>query len=1707
MKKALHFTAAKSQWLFILMIFVALSGHGQGHETFDNHSLSGTIYVDGSFVGNDGITWNYVHVTGEQVFPIDGKGIILRRSAIPSAVYSDLIPGGIGDFSVQLRKAFTSAGDRQVELFVNGVSKGTSLTFGGASGADDTVHDFVVSNINIPGDIVIEVRHITGGSNNRQLTIDNIVWTGFGDGSNLPPAISNIVQTPAADITSSATVSVSADVTAAEGTVELVELRWGTALGEYPNTILMTSAGGDTYTTVSDIPAQADKTTVYYVIYAEDDEGASSTSTVKSYTVFDPAIHVLPYSEHFEGFISAETLPDDWFLSNTTYGGDWGTGVGAGLRGNANVLGFQHTAATGLFTASLTLVNNTGATLEELYVAYKGMVERVGEGRSPEWTVRLNGSVVEELFYSTVDGINKDIFTQITGLSIAENEAFTISWSSERGEESGASKQIGISNVYIGTEEMPPTVAAPGFSPTGGIFFNPVAVTIATTTEDATIQYSTDSADGPWTSYSGTPITVEESTTIWAYATAEDFSDSPVSQATYTFPEIIEVATLAALRDMDVDDTYYIYTGEAVIVAMDDFRNRKFIQDETAAILIDDQPNVITTAYALYDVVTDVVGKLDLFHNMLRFQPALNTEPATQNTPVSPALYALDDVTPVDQARLLQFEEVSFSGVAPGQVFANGTNYTITDGDVTFILRTDFWNVDYIGTEIPDTPVNVNGVIVQYQDDLQIIPRFQGDIELLEIPDEPGNIMLSSSNLASFREVYAGNFSDVQFYYVEATDIESDLTIHAPAPFKVSFDCTEGFSESLVLEEAAGSIDETKIFVRAYPTSAGSFGNNIVHESGLIAKNLGVSVTGTISQIPSGYYSTATGTGEALMAALHSIITDHTVLGYESIWGHFESTDATFNGKVWDVFSYKECEEPPYTYTFFVDQQTGETVPDEEGHVYNREHLWPQSWWSGSDPLPMVTDIHHVYPADRWVNMRKSNYPFGEITAPTWTSEAGNMIGNNSFGSTYSGMVFEPVDELKGDFARTYFYMATRYMDQLPAWSTNAMAEIVLNGTVFPGFEPWFIELLLTWHANDPVSQKEIERNNAIYDLQNNRNPFIDHPEFAALIWGDVPQIPSGELCNLDFELWFNTLPYCWYGSKSNIGQANVNRYDENPHSGDYAVQLINPGETHQRFTTHAVTVEAETVYTITFWVKGAGEVRTGLFDDRGTGFGYAPYNDYIEVSGDSWSEHAQTITAFNTTDIAEFVFSVRNTDASGDHIQLDHVSITGMLPPPVPLLDTDPATLSGLSYFIGEGPSEEQGFLLSGENLDGSDVVITAPDGFEISQYGMAFGGMVTLSAYDGMSAEIFVRLQAGLAAGSYSGQADIAGGGADATMVQVNGTVSAPTEPFSIPYFNAFRTTQDNDTAEEQGFVISNAQNEQGAGGYLRIFPDGYLETPAIDFGLYDHLAFFFDATTYGGSLGQTLSLKITSDGGVNYDVISSWTIAGSYVTYETLIDLTGFAKSANANIKVEMTGGGGSSRLRDLYIQASVAPVPDDLNIADEGDVVIHDMQCFFALGSIYVAGAQYAFSVVQGGEVILAAGEQISLLPGTKVYSGGYLHAFISHDDPCMRPFVIAEESKEQEVITGTEAVVHEAAGLAIKLYPNPTWGEFNLEVVAQPDDSDLYLEVFSQIGDRVLNKVLPADRLHTFNLDNYPAGIYLVRVAQGTNVSVERLIVR
>lgn len=251
------------------------------------------------------------------------------------------------------------------------------------------------------------------------------------------------------------------------------------------------------------------------------------------------------------------------------------------------------------------------------------------------------------------------------------------------------------------------------------------------------------------------------------------------------------------------------------------------------------------------------------------------------------------------------------------------------------------------------------------------------------------------------------------------------------------------------------------------------------------------------SQIPPNYYDNAIGLRQdAMKLALHNIIKGHTSVSYASLKDTYhEITDKKPNGKVWDMYSDIPGGTPPYEYSFISADKCGNYAV--EGDCYNREHSFPQSWFNSNSP--MQSDLFHVYPTDGKVNGWRSSYPFGEVSNPSVTTQNGSKKGPNTT-SGYSGIVFEPIDAYKGDFARTYFYMATRYYTEDGSWSNNDMT----NGAE-P--KPWALNMLYQWHLQDTVSQKEIDRNNAVYGIQNNRNPFIDHPEWVDSIWFDDTSI------------------------------------------------------------------------------------------------------------------------------------------------------------------------------------------------------------------------------------------------------------------------------------------------------------------------------------------------------------------------------------------------------------------------------------------------------------------------------------------------------------------------------------------------------------------------------------------------------------------------
>jgi|GEM_PF-329622 len=365
-----------------------------------------------------------------------------------------------------------------------------------------------------------------------------------------------------------------------------------------------------------------------------------------------------------------------------------------------------------------------------------------------------------------------------------------------------------------------------------------------------------------------------------------------------------------------------------------------------------------------------------------------------------------------------------------------------------------------------------------------------------------GTFDVSFSQLPDFKGVYLEHYSDVQFYYVNGSELTQNLEISAEGPFRISLHCHEDFGNSLSLVPANGTITSTRIYVRFFPETNGASQGTISHQAGSVGPIIiSLSGQGIESTIPAGYYNNAYGIGSTLKTQLFHIINNHQTQTYSSLWGHFEQTDATFSGQVWDMYSDTPCYEPPYVFTFVEDQDTG-SGGNIEGDVFNREHSMPNSWFGGQI-YPMYSDLFHLWPVDKLVNNRRGSYPYGEVNNYTWISQNGGKLGPNVAGG-YNGTAFEPIDAYKGDIARGFLYMVTRYEDQIETWTFNESGQAILDNNRYPGIEPWAMEMLMQWHQDDPVSQKEILRNQAIFDIQGNRNPFIDHPELVDRIWGDT---------------------------------------------------------------------------------------------------------------------------------------------------------------------------------------------------------------------------------------------------------------------------------------------------------------------------------------------------------------------------------------------------------------------------------------------------------------------------------------------------------------------------------------------------------------------------------------------------------------------------
>lgn len=305
------------------------------------------------------------------------------------------------------------------------------------------------------------------------------------------------------------------------------------------------------------------------------------------------------------------------------------------------------------------------------------------------------------------------------------------------------------------------------------------------------------------------------------------------------------------------------------------------------------------------------------------------------------------------------------------------------------------------------------------------------------------------------------------------------------------------FSSPVTSFSVEGSVRFLLASIRLYPSRSGSIDASSSEESSSSEDSSDSSSVDTSISEPIGdYYSGINWSlsGASLKTALcNRISSGYVTKSYDFAYDAYPSTDTDEDGKIIDMYS-------SYRYSPTSDHQgaPGKGNYNAEGQMFNREHTIPQSVFN--ERSPMKSDLHHLLPTDAYVNNRRSNYPHAYVGSNIrYTSTNGTIVGSgdSSKNSGYSGNACEVPDEYKGDIARIYFYFVTRYQNELTGWETYS----AFTKTTYPSLSSWAIAVYLEWNDLDPISEKEIERNNAVYEYQKNRNPFVDVPGLAHKIW------------------------------------------------------------------------------------------------------------------------------------------------------------------------------------------------------------------------------------------------------------------------------------------------------------------------------------------------------------------------------------------------------------------------------------------------------------------------------------------------------------------------------------------------------------------------------------------------------------------------------
>jgi len=723
------------------------------HETFNTLSnLAGNAaYNDGTQTGSTGYDWSWVACQdgNKQSTPytIEGVTPVLRH---PESYIQATIAGGISKLSLDYKRAYTSAANRVVQVYINDILVASGVNCGG----DTELRTLEVSDLNIEGVFTVKIKLQGEGTTNAQTCIDNFKWESYG------------VQNP---LVATPTISPNGGFSTSPKTVTIECDTEGAA-------IYYTTNGSDptTASTLYTSPFELNETGTYHVKaigVKENYDNSPIASALFAIKLFeagecdilvdfeDPAWSGTSYTPRF--------VTDQW--------GEWRV-AGVVTNTDANDHAFD--------TRSIRLRGN--ATADTL--SNQNRVEMNFDRTNGIGTVSFNyasysshsGGIIN-LQYSTDQGetwITAETITNVPSwiaggsqmleasfdLDIPGNVRIRITKNSQSG-----STSVNIDNICI-TDVQSNTVSTPTFTPSGGNFATPQNITINCTTEGAVIRYTTNGTDPTTSSPVYTiPINVTATTTIKAMATKAGMDNSAIASATYTFP--IEVPSIAAFKAANTvtSSVWYKITGDVTFV----YRTGRniYVKDATGGLLIyDNATPMITHTYTNGDLISGgVVGTCTMYNGLCELIPVANTAPGTAGTPVQPITLTMANLIAnfnTYESQLVKLEKIEFAA----GTFGTGTaaNINIYQNSSQMICRNNYGNITGYVTD-PVKRFDVTGFAVPFNTDRQLAPRDVDDI----VETQSFTVSVSASPVAG------GTVSGGGSYYID--DVATINTVPSAA--------------------------------------------------------------------------------------------------------------------------------------------------------------------------------------------------------------------------------------------------------------------------------------------------------------------------------------------------------------------------------------------------------------------------------------------------------------------------------------------------------------------------------------------------------------------------------------------------------------------------------------------------------------------------------------------------------------------------------------------------------------------------------------------------------------------------------------------------------------------------------------------------------------------------------------------------------------